>query len=81
MTGTSFLHAYYKIFSQFFIDDSTNLISLYSQINPDLIFKTLKPIFKICFPFRDFTTNSMTIVILVKNYIQYFFTIVLKSFS
>ena len=30
ITGTTFLHAYYKRFSQLFIDDSTNLISLYN---------------------------------------------------
>ena len=29
ITGTPFLHAYYKRFSQLFIDDSTNLTSLY----------------------------------------------------
>ena len=29
ITGTLFLHAYYKRFSQLFIDDSTNLISLF----------------------------------------------------
>ena len=31
ITGTPFLHAYYKRFSQLFIDDSTNLISLYTK--------------------------------------------------
>ena len=31
ITGTPFLHAYYKRFSQLFIDDSTNLISLYNK--------------------------------------------------
>ena len=30
INDTPFLHAYNKIFSQLFIDDSTNLISLYS---------------------------------------------------
>ena len=29
ITGTPFLHVYYKRFSQLFIDESTNLISLY----------------------------------------------------
>ena len=31
ITGTPFLHAYYKRFSQLFIDDSTNPISLYNE--------------------------------------------------
>ena len=31
ITGTPFLHAYYIRFSQLFIDDSTNLISLYNK--------------------------------------------------
>ena len=31
ITGIPFLHAYYKRFSQSFIDDSTNLISLYNK--------------------------------------------------
>ena len=30
-TWFSFLHAYYKIFSQLFVDDGTNLISLYTK--------------------------------------------------
>ena len=29
ITGTLFLHAYYKRFSQLFLDDFTNLLSLY----------------------------------------------------
>ena len=29
--GTHFLHAYYKDFAQLFIDDGTNLISLYTK--------------------------------------------------
>ena len=32
ITGIPFLHAYYKHFSELFIDDSTNLISLYTKI-------------------------------------------------
>ena len=31
ITGTPFLHAYYERFSQLYIDDSTNLISLYNK--------------------------------------------------
>ena len=34
ITGTPFLHACYKRFSQLFIDDSTNIISLYIQALP-----------------------------------------------
>ena len=55
ITVTPHLHAYSKDFSQPFIDDSTILISIYSKTNPDLISKTLKPIFKIC-SFRLFKT-------------------------
>ena len=42
ITGTSFLHAYYKRFSQLFIDDSTNPISLYIT-NPMIYFKSDTP--------------------------------------
>ena len=60
ITGTPFLHAYYKRFSQLFIDDSTNLISLYitspTVINqpptPDFVNATIR----ICLPFRMFRT-------------------------
>ena len=55
ITGTPFLQAYYKRFSQLFIDDSTNLISLYitspTVINqpstPDFVHTTIR----ICLPF------------------------------
>ena len=58
ITSTSFLHAYYKRFSQFFIDDST--ISLYitspTVINqpstPDFVHATIR----ISLPFRMFKT-------------------------
>ena len=59
ITGTPFLHAYYKRFSQLFIDDSTNLISLYNkhptvqnQSSPDFVRATIR----ICLPFRLFKT-------------------------
>ena len=60
ITGTPFLHVYYKRFSQLFIDDSTNLISLYitrpTVINqpptPDFVQGTIC----ICLPFRMFKT-------------------------
>ena len=60
VTGTPFLHAYYKRFSQLFIDDSTNLISLYIK-NPPNTNKSSTPNFvhgtiKICLPFRLFKT-------------------------
>ena len=59
-TGTPFLHVFYKRFSQLFIDDSTNLISLYitspTVINqpssPDFVHATIR----ICLPFRMFKT-------------------------
>ena len=60
ITGTPFLHVYYKRFSQLFIVDSTNLISLYitspTVINqpptPDFVQGTIR----ICLPFRMFKT-------------------------
>ena len=60
ITGTPFLHAYYKRFSQHFIDDSTNLISLYNKhptaqnkpSTPDFVRATIR----ICLPFRLFKT-------------------------
>ena len=60
ITGTPFLHAYDKRFSQLFLDDSTNLISLYitsptglhKSSTPDLIQATIR----ICLPFRLFKT-------------------------
>ena len=55
ITGTPFLHAYYKTFSELFIDDSTNLISLYikhpttlnQSFTPDFVRATIR----ICLPF------------------------------
>ena len=68
MTGT--LVHFYKIFSQHFLDDTTNLISLYSKTNADLITNKLKLIFYLC-PHLDYSkpylTNFMTIVILVSK--------------
>ena len=60
ITSTPFLHAYYKRFSQLFIYDSTNLISLYitspTVINqpstPDFVHTTIR----ICLPIRMFKT-------------------------
>ena len=60
ITGTPFLHAYYKRFSQIFIDDSTNPFSLYvtspTVINqpstPDFVHTTIR----ICLHFRMFKT-------------------------
>ena len=60
ITGTPFLHAYYKRFAQLFIDDSTNLISLYTKhpttlnlsFTPDFVRATIR----ICLPFRLFKT-------------------------
>ena len=60
ITGTPFLHAYYKRFSQLLIDDSTNLITLYNKhpptqnqsSTPDFVHATIR----ICLPFRLFKT-------------------------
>ena len=59
ITGTPFLHVYYKRFSQLFIDESTNLISLYitnpitkQSSTPDFVQDTIR----ICLPFRMFKT-------------------------
>ena len=60
ITGTPFLHVYYKRFSQLFIDESTNLISLYIT-NPTVNNQSSTPNFvqdtiRICLPFRLFKT-------------------------
>ena len=60
ITGTPFLHVYYKRFSHLFIDESTNLISLYIT-NPTVINQSSTPNFvqdtiRICLPFRMFKT-------------------------
>ena len=60
ITGPPLLHAYDKRFSQLFIDDFTNLISLYitsptgrnKSSTPDFV----HAIFRICLPFRMFKT-------------------------
>ena len=60
ISGTPFLHAYYKRFSQLIIDDSTNPISLFitspTDINkpstPNFVHTTIR----ICLPFRLFNT-------------------------
>ena len=60
ITGTPFLHAYYKQFSQLFIDDSTNLNSLYItnpiDTNKSSISNLIHPTIRICLPFRLFKT-------------------------
>ena len=60
ITGTPFLQAYYKRFSQLFIDDSTNLISLFitsptvpnKSSTPDFVHATIR----ICLLFLKFKT-------------------------
>ena len=61
ITGTPFLHAYYKIFSQHFIEESTNLISFSTKhttslpqtdSSPNIIQDTIR----ICLPFRILRT-------------------------
>ena len=72
ITGTPFLHAYCKKISELFIDDSTNLISLYTKhpttlnqsSTPDFVSATIR----ICLPFRLFKivlTNFMNTLIQV----------------
>ena len=62
MTGTPFLHAYYRRFLHFFIDDSTNLISLYTkktlppETHPVSIPYKIRSNIRICLPFRMFRT-------------------------
>ena len=60
ITGTPFLHAYYKRFILRFIDDSTNLISFYTK-HPTTLNQSSTPDFvratiRICLPFRLFKT-------------------------
>ena len=60
ITGTPFLLVYYKRFSQLFINESTNLISLYIT-NPTVNNQSSTPNFvqdtiRICLPFRLFKT-------------------------
>ena len=60
ISGIPFLHAYYKRFSQLFIDDSTNLISVYIT-SPTVLYQPSIPDFvhatiRICLPFRMFKT-------------------------
>ena len=62
MTDNLFLHAYYKQFSKLFIDDTTNLISLYTtnpllpETYPISLPKLIHNSFRICLPFRMFQT-------------------------
>ena len=60
ITGNPFLHAYYKRFSQLFIYDSTNLISLYftspTVINQPPTTDFVHATIRICLPFRMFRT-------------------------
>ena len=60
MTGTPFLHAYYERFSQLFIDDSTNLFSLYIKsstvLNEPSTPGFVQATIRICLNFRMFKT-------------------------
>ena len=90
ITGTPFLHAYYKRFSQLFIDDSTNLISLYitsptvtNKSTPDFVRATIR----LCLPFRMFKTafnklheHSLTgIKITYNTFSQYYYIAFLQK--
>ena len=80
--GSPFLHAYYKIFSQLFIDDGTNPISLYTKNKPfsDTQSNTTPPLvhsdIKIRLPLdssKQLSTNFTLIVILaLKSYTIHF---------
>ena len=62
MTGTPFLQAYYKRFSQLFIDESTKLISLYtkhtlpSETQHNSLPNTIHDTLRICLPICMFKT-------------------------
>ena len=62
ITGHLFLHAYYKRFTQLFIDTTANLISLCitnplsPETHPISIPKVLHCTIRICLPFRMFQT-------------------------
>ena len=62
ITGNLFLHAYYKIFKQLFIDTTTNFVSLYitnplpPETHPISIPNLLHSTIRICLPFRMFQT-------------------------
>ena len=62
ITGNLFLHAYYKRFTQLFIDTTTNLVSLYianpllPETHPISILNLLHSTIRICLPFRMFQT-------------------------
>ena len=65
ISGTLFLHAFYKRFSQLFVDDSTNLNNLNIKSptvlnqpsTPDFVHATIR----ICLPFRMFKTVFNTL--------------------
>ena len=85
--GSPFLHAYNKIFSQFFIDDGTNLISLYTKNKPfsdtqsstttHLVYSDVR----FCIRFRLFKTafNKLHAHCLAGTKVTYIFTILLYS--
>ena len=58
ISGTPSLHAYYKRFSKLFIDDSTNLVSLYikspNTTNPSSTPDFIQATIRICLPFQMF---------------------------
>ena len=61
ITGTPFLHVYYKRFSQLFIDDSTNILSRRIYYKPycyqsNLYSRFVQDTIRICLPFRMFKT-------------------------
>ena len=60
ITGTPFVQACYKRFSELFIDDSTNLISLYNKhpntLNQSFIPDFVRATIRLCLPFRLFKT-------------------------
>ena len=77
ITVTLFLHAYYKRFSQLFVDDSRNLISLYTknalppETHPVSIPNIIRSNIRICFSFACLElslTNFMNTLIQVSKH-------------
>ena len=62
ITGTPFLHAYYKRFSQFFTEDSTNIISLFTtntlppDAHPISLPNIIRSTIRKCLPFQMLRT-------------------------
>ena len=77
ITRTPFLHAYYKRFTQLFLDDSTNLISLYTKhpttqnqsSTPDFVHATIR----ICLSNKLHEHSHTGIKITYNTFAQYYY--------